>query len=111
MGHPPIAPYRPRFTHESFALHSFSPGLSWRDLLFPPLVKSARGFDRMSARLAGKTAVVTAAGQGIGRATAIAFANEGAIVWATDINQAALDTLATEQPGITCRTLDVRDPK
>jgi 2-keto-3-deoxy-L-fuconate dehydrogenase len=65
----------------------------------------------MTARLAGKTAVVTAAGQGIGRATAIAFAQEGAIVWATDINQAALDTLASEQPGTICRTLDVRDPK
>jgi 2-keto-3-deoxy-L-fuconate dehydrogenase len=65
----------------------------------------------MSARLAGKTAVVTAAGQGIGRATAIAFAQEGATVWATDINQAALDTLAAEQSGILCRTLDVRNPK
>jgi len=65
----------------------------------------------MSARLAGKTAVVTAAGQGIGRATAIAFAQEGATVWATDINQAALETLAAEQPGIICRTLDVRNPK
>ncbi len=41
----------------------------------------------MSGRLAGKTAVVTAAGQGIGRATAIAFAQEGATVWATDINR------------------------
>jgi 2-keto-3-deoxy-L-fuconate dehydrogenase len=36
--------------------------------------------------LASKTALVTAAGQGIGRATAVAFAEEGASVWATDIN-------------------------
>jgi 2-keto-3-deoxy-L-fuconate dehydrogenase len=65
----------------------------------------------MSGRLAGKTAVVTAAGQGIGRATAIAYAQEGATVWATDINQAALQSLGKEQPQIVCRELDVRNPK
>jgi len=65
----------------------------------------------MSGRLAGKTAVVTAAGQGIGRATAIAFADEGATVWATDINQEALHTLAQEYPTIVCRPLDVRNPE
>jgi 2-keto-3-deoxy-L-fuconate dehydrogenase len=65
----------------------------------------------MSGRLAGKTAVVTAAGQGIGRATAIAFAQEGATVWATDINQSALQSLGKEQPQIVCRELDVRNPK
>src|ERR1700691_1557058 len=64
----------------------------------------------MSGRLAGKTAVVTAAGQGIGRATAIAFAREGAVVWATDINRAALDILAAEQPAMVCRELNVRNP-
>jgi 2-keto-3-deoxy-L-fuconate dehydrogenase len=37
-------------------------------------------------RLEGKTVLVTAAGQGIGRASAIAMAAEGAQVWATDIN-------------------------
>jgi 2-keto-3-deoxy-L-fuconate dehydrogenase len=65
----------------------------------------------MSGRLAGKTAVVTAAGQGMGRATAVAFAQEGAVVWATDINRATLDTLAAEYPQIVCRELDVRSPK
>ena len=65
----------------------------------------------MSGRLAGKTAVVTAAGQGIGRATAIAFVEEGATVWATDINEAALKALGVEQPTIVCRKLDVRNPK
>jgi 2-keto-3-deoxy-L-fuconate dehydrogenase len=65
----------------------------------------------MSGRLAGKTAVVTAAGQGIGRATAIAFADEGAKVWATDINQDALGVLAQEHPEMVCRRLDVRNPE
>ena len=63
----------------------------------------------MSERLQGKTALITAAGQGIGRATALAFAREGAIVWATDINQQTLATLAGEAPGIITRRLDVMD--
>jgi len=63
----------------------------------------------MGGRLAGKTALVTAAGQGIGRATAIAFANEGANVWATDINEATLATLVEGRAGIRTRRLDVRD--
>jgi 2-dehydro-3-deoxy-L-fuconate 4-dehydrogenase len=63
----------------------------------------------MSPRLAGKVALLTAAGQGIGRATALAFADEGASVWATDINQAALEELAIERPRIHTRRLDVRD--
>ncbi|MQP68080.1 SDR family oxidoreductase [Niveispirillum sp. SYP-B3756] len=57
-------------------------------------------------RLAGKTALITAAGQGIGRATAEMFAAEGAIVWATDINETALASLT----GCRTRRLDVRDP-
>jgi 2-keto-3-deoxy-L-fuconate dehydrogenase len=61
----------------------------------------------MSGRLAEKIALVTAAGQGIGRATAIAFADEGAVVWATDINDSALAALAHERPGIRIRRLDV----
>ncbi len=63
----------------------------------------------MSNRLAGKTALVTAAAQGIGRATAIAYADEGATVWATDINESALEELAEGRRGIRTSRLDVRD--
>jgi 2-dehydro-3-deoxy-L-fuconate 4-dehydrogenase len=63
----------------------------------------------MSGRLTGKVALVTAAGQGIGRATAIAFSSEGAQVWATDINETALAALASEWPAIRTRRLDVRE--
>jgi 2-keto-3-deoxy-L-fuconate dehydrogenase len=62
----------------------------------------------MTARLAGKTAFVTAAGQGIGRAVAEAFAREGARVVATDIDTALLAGLA-ETAGVTTRRLDVLD--
>ncbi len=62
----------------------------------------------MSARLAGKTALITAAGHGIGRATALAFAAEGARVVATDIDSGPLDSLAREA-GIETRSLDVTD--
>ena len=61
-----------------------------------------------SQRLKGKTALLTAAGQGIGRATAIAFAREGAHVIATDINAELLKALASET-GCTTRVLDVTD--
>jgi len=63
----------------------------------------------MSSRLRGTTALLTAAGQGIGRATALAFAEEGASVWATDVNQSALKTLVDESPQIRTRILDARD--
>ena len=63
----------------------------------------------MSARLAEKTAVLTAAGQGIGRATALAFAQEGATVWATDVNESLLSSLCAEEPRIHARNLDARD--
>ncbi|OIP84065.1 MAG: NAD(P)-dependent oxidoreductase [Rhodobacterales bacterium CG2_30_65_12] len=56
-------------------------------------------------RLKGKTCLVTAAGQGIGRASALAMAAEGARVIATDINEAALGTL----DGVETRRLDVLD--
>lgn len=63
----------------------------------------------MTQRLAGKTAFVTAAGQGIGRAVAEAFVREGAKVIATDLNEALLATLQAT-PGVTTRRLDVLDP-
>jgi 2-keto-3-deoxy-L-fuconate dehydrogenase len=59
-------------------------------------------------RLSGKTALVTAAGQGIGRASALAMAAEGADVIATDVNRAALAELAAL--GLKTLHLDVRDP-
>ena len=59
-------------------------------------------------RLKGKRALVTAAGAGIGRATALAFAAEGAEVIATDINADALADLASGRIGV--RRLDVTDP-
>ena len=60
----------------------------------------------MSGRLNGKTALITAAAQGIGRESALAFAREGAKVIATDVNEAKLKELAGK-PGITIRKLDV----
>ena len=63
----------------------------------------------MSGRLEGKNIVVTAAGQGIGKATAIAFCNEGANVFATDINEETLNTLKKEYPKIDVFKLDSTD--
>jgi 2-keto-3-deoxy-L-fuconate dehydrogenase len=63
----------------------------------------------MAGRLEGKTAIVTAAAQGIGRATAIALAREGATVLATDINAALLSELEAEER-IATTGLDVLDP-
>jgi len=60
----------------------------------------------MSKRLENKNIVVTAAGQGIGRATAIAFHNEGANVIATDINDKTLETLNKKYPNIKVKNLD-----
>jgi 2-keto-3-deoxy-L-fuconate dehydrogenase len=61
----------------------------------------------MAGRLAGKTAFVTAAAQGIGRAAALAFAREGARVWATDINPEGISSLKGD--AIETRVLDVTD--
>ena len=63
----------------------------------------------MGSRLAGKTVLLTAAAQGIGRASALAFADEGARVTATDINEEKLAELAGVD-GIETRPLDVTDP-
>ena len=63
----------------------------------------------MGSRLSGKTAFVTAAAAGIGRASALAFASEGARVTATDINEQGLSELAGID-GIETRPLDVTDP-
>ena len=63
----------------------------------------------MSGRLEGKKIIVTAAGQGIGKATAIAFSKEGANVFATDINQETLNILKKENPKIDIFKLDSTD--
>jgi 2-keto-3-deoxy-L-fuconate dehydrogenase len=64
----------------------------------------------MAGRLAGKTAFLTAAAAGIGRATAIAYAREGARVIATDVDLKGLETLKQEQPQIETARLDVMSP-
>src|SRR5574341_57274 len=62
----------------------------------------------MAGRLAGKTAFITAAAQGIGRGAALAFAREGAKVWATDVNAKVLAEIEGRD-GIRTRVLDVLD--
>ncbi len=71
--------------------------------------RNSKGITTMANRLEGKRALVTAAGQGIGRATALAFAAEGARVTATDINSDALSALRATHPTITTQLLDVTD--
>ncbi len=63
----------------------------------------------MSGRLEGKKILVTAAGQGIGKATAIAFNKEGAHVTATDLNDKTLADLNKEYPEIKVQKLDSTD--
>jgi 2-keto-3-deoxy-L-fuconate dehydrogenase len=62
----------------------------------------------MSGRLAGKTALITAAGQGIGHAAAMAMAREGAWVFATDVKPELLDSLSSVA-NVSPRKLDVLD--
>jgi 2-keto-3-deoxy-L-fuconate dehydrogenase len=62
----------------------------------------------MAGRLAGKTAFITAAAQGMGQAAALRFAREGARVWATDLNAAKLKEIDGKE-GIRTRPLDVTD--
>ena len=63
----------------------------------------------MSGRLEGKKILVTAAGQGIGKATAIAFHKEGAQVTATDLNDKTLADLNKEYSEIKVQNLDSTD--
>ena len=65
----------------------------------------------MKARLKNKRTLITAAGQGIGLSTALAFANEGAEVVAADINPDTLNSLGNENPRIETRLLDVTNPE
>ncbi|MCB1357268.1 MAG: SDR family oxidoreductase [Maritimibacter sp.] len=61
----------------------------------------------MRKRLAGKRAVVTGAGRGIGRQIAVMYAGAGALVLASDIDADALDRLAAEVPGLTLHAADL----
>ena len=63
----------------------------------------------MTGRLLGKTVLVTSSAQGIGRASALAMANEGAKVWATDIRLDLLEDLAQEHSNISVFKLNVLD--
>ncbi len=63
----------------------------------------------MTSRLDNKRAVVTGAGQGMGRAIALALRSEGAEVWAVDINEATLADLAREVPAVRTVRADVRN--
>ncbi|MFZ0488267.1 MAG: SDR family NAD(P)-dependent oxidoreductase, partial [Arenicellales bacterium] len=60
-------------------------------------------------RLKDKTAFATAAGAGIGRASALAMAREGARVFATDVDEPALELLSEESPNITAFVMDAQD--
>src|SRR5688500_3825986 len=62
----------------------------------------------MGDRLRNKTILLTAAGNDIGRASAVAFAREGANLIATSLTPASLDSLAAEAPSIRTSALDVR---
>ena len=63
----------------------------------------------MTGRLHAKRCLITAAAQGIGRESVLAFAREGAAVIATDINRKALTELCAQCPTVTTHVLDVTD--
>ena len=65
----------------------------------------------MAGRLKGKKSLITAAGNGIGRSTELAFVHEGARVLGTDIDQDSLDSLKKECPEIETSLLDVTNPE
>ena len=69
------------------------------------------GVNKTSMRLKDKSIVVTAAAQGIGRASALAFANEGASVFALDINEEKLNELKKEKNEIHIQKLDATKKK
>src|SRR3984885_6598884 len=101
----------------AFADQRRRPGIQFRALLWIPgsLASLAPRNDgeqqrekRMSNRLKGKRAFVTAGAVGIGRACATAFAREGATVFATDIDEKGLALLAKDGVSEVAR-LDVRD--
>lgn len=75
--------------------------------LYHGLQNALKGLGMGKDRLAGKRAIVTAAGQGIGRASVLAMAEEGADVLATDINAELL--AAYDHPRVTTQLMDVRD--
>ena len=77
----------------------YLPGLSFFDYLT---------FTEKQMRLKGKTALVTAAGQGIGYASVMAMVAEGATVWATDINPTLLERFKGHDT-IHTHVLDVMD--
>jgi 2-keto-3-deoxy-L-fuconate dehydrogenase len=70
--------------------------------------EASGGEEQVAGRLEGKRVLVTAAAQGIGRASALAMAREGAEVLATDLNATLLVELEAE-PGVTTAPLDVTD--
>ena len=63
----------------------------------------------MTQKLDGKTILITAAGSGMGKASALACAIEGANVIATDIDKSALEALSVENSSVETRVMDVRD--
>src|SRR5882757_7183691 len=75
----------------------------------PARAKGSLEFHPMSNRLEGKHCLITAAGAGIGRESALAFAREGAVVLAADIDARALESLALENSSIRPHVLDVTD--